>query len=78
MTKHPAHTVDRVAMSSLSERTMLTLVAPFAVPEGYDMSCYGATVPAILAAPSMGADASAAGIGRVAGGGMCGAARVSG
>ena len=68
--------VHRMAGSSLSERVMLPLVAAFAVLEGYDLTCYGATVPAILADPSMGADAAAAGTAGslVAVGMMCGAA----
>jgi AAHS family benzoate transporter-like MFS transporter len=68
--------VDRIAGSSLSERAMLTLVAAFAVLEGYDLACYGATVPALLADRSMGADASTAGIAGslVAVGMLCGAA----
>jgi AAHS family benzoate transporter-like MFS transporter len=62
--------------SSLSERTMLAMVAAFAVLEGYDLACYGVTVPAILADQSMGADASAAGTAgaMLAAGMMCGAA----
>jgi AAHS family benzoate transporter-like MFS transporter len=69
-------TAERIAGSSLSEQTMLALVAAFAVLEGYDLACYGATVPAILADRSMGADASAAGTAGslVAVGMMCGAA----
>jgi AAHS family benzoate transporter-like MFS transporter len=55
---------------------MLALVAAFAVLEGYDLACYGVTVPAILADRSMGADTSAAGTAGslVAVGMMCGAA----
>jgi AAHS family benzoate transporter-like MFS transporter len=70
-------TVDRIAGSSLSEQTMLTLVAAFAVLEGYDLACYGVTVPAIFADRAMGADTSAAGTAGslVAVGMMCGAAR---
>jgi AAHS family benzoate transporter-like MFS transporter len=68
--------VDRIAGSSLSEQTMLAMVAAFAVLEGYDLACYGVTVPAILADRSMGADTSAAGTAGslVAVGMMCGAA----
>ena len=69
-------TVERIAGSSPSERTMLALVAAFAVLEGYDLACYGVTVPAIMAERSMGADTSAAGTAGslVAVGMMCGAA----
>jgi len=41
--------------------TMLILTAAFAALEGYDLACYGVTVPSLLADRGMGADKSSAG-----------------
>lgn len=46
---------------ALSERTMLILAASFAMLEGYDLACYGVTVPSLLADPTMGATTASAG-----------------
>jgi AAHS family benzoate transporter-like MFS transporter len=44
-----------------SSRTVLTLAAAFAALEGYDLACYGVTVPSLLADRGIGADKTAAG-----------------
>jgi MFS family permease len=63
-----------------SSRTTLTLAAIFAALEGYDLACYGVTVPSLLADRSIGADTAAAGtvgslvaIGMLLGAGLSGA-----
>jgi MFS transporter, AAHS family, benzoate transport protein len=43
------------------QRIMLTLAALFAALEGYDLACYGVTVPSLLADGGIGADKAAAG-----------------
>jgi MFS family permease len=47
--------------SALAERTMLVLAAAFAALEGYDLACYGVTVPSLLADRAMGATTASAG-----------------
>lgn len=42
-------------------RPVLTLAALFAALEGYDLACYGVTVPSLLADSGMGADKASAG-----------------
>lgn len=44
-----------------TERLVLVLSAGFAALEGYDLACYGVTVPSLLADPAIGADKAAAG-----------------
>jgi MFS transporter, AAHS family, benzoate transport protein len=44
-----------------NQRIMLTLAALFAALEGYDLACYGVTVPSLLADGSIGADKASAG-----------------
>jgi MFS transporter, AAHS family, benzoate transport protein len=44
-----------------SHRAVLPLAAAFAALEGYDLACYGVTVPSLLADRSLGADKAAAG-----------------
>ena len=39
-----------------SSRTVLAIVAFFAALEGYDLACYGVTVPALLVDPALGGD----------------------
>ncbi|RVX38514.1 AAHS family benzoate transporter-like MFS transporter [Nonomuraea polychroma] len=55
------HTNPTTARRPLSEKTMLIVVAIFAALEGYDLACYGVTVPSMLADRSMGGDAATAG-----------------
>jgi hypothetical protein len=47
--------------TSTASRTTLGLAAVFAALEGYDLSCYGATVPSLLADRATGADKASAG-----------------
>jgi MFS family permease len=63
----------------VGERTMLALAAGLAALEGYDLACYGVTVPSLLADPGVGADKTTAGtVGSlVAVGMMIGAAAVA-
>ncbi|MFI7706851.1 MFS transporter [Nonomuraea sp. NPDC049480] len=49
------------AQRTISEKTMLVVVAVFAALEGYDLACYGVTVPSMMADRSLGADAATAG-----------------
>jgi MFS transporter, AAHS family, benzoate transport protein len=49
------------AHRTLSEKTMLVMVAAFAALEGYDLACYGVTVPSMLADRNLGADPATAG-----------------
>lgn len=63
-----------------SSRTILTLAAIFAALEGYDLACYGVTVPSLLADGGLGANTAAAGtvgslvaIGMLVGAGLSGA-----
>jgi MFS transporter, AAHS family, benzoate transport protein len=44
-----------------TEKTVLVLGAAFAALEGYDLACYGVTVPSLLADPGFGADKASAG-----------------
>ena len=44
-----------------TERLVLVLSAGFAALEGYDLACYGVTVPSLLADRGFGADKAAAG-----------------
>jgi AAHS family benzoate transporter-like MFS transporter len=44
-----------------NQRIMLTLAALFAALEGYDLACYGVTVPSLLADGGIGADKASAG-----------------
>ncbi|QYN38019.1 MFS transporter [Pseudonocardia sp. DSM 110487] len=44
-----------------NQRIMLTLAALFAALEGYDLACYGVTVPSLLADGGIGADKVSAG-----------------
>jgi MFS family permease len=44
-----------------SERTVLVLAALFAALEGYDLACYGVTVPSLLSDGGIGADKASAG-----------------
>jgi AAHS family benzoate transporter-like MFS transporter len=44
-----------------ASRTTLTLAAVFAALEGYDLACYGVTVPSLLADRSVAADTASAG-----------------
>ncbi|WP_188189830.1 MFS transporter [Nonomuraea sp. SYSU D8015] len=69
------------AQRPLSEKTMLVVVAIFAALEGYDLACYGVTVPSMLADRSLGADPATAGtvgslvaVGMMIGAGLAGAA----
>jgi AAHS family benzoate transporter-like MFS transporter len=64
----------------LTESRMLVLTATFAALEGYDLACYGATVPSLLSDPSMAATKASAGtvgsmvaIGMMIGAGLAGA-----
>ncbi|NUP03968.1 MAG: MFS transporter [Nonomuraea sp.] len=45
----------------VARRTLLSLTACFAALEGYDLACYGVTVPSLLGPAGIGADKSAAG-----------------
>ncbi|WP_327584118.1 MFS transporter [Nonomuraea sp. NBC_00507] len=54
-------TTPTTARRTLSEKTMLIVVAIFAALEGYDLACYGVTVPSMLADRNMGGDAATAG-----------------
>lgn len=45
----------------VSSRTVLAVAAGFAALEGYDLACYGVTVPSLLADPAMGATKASAG-----------------
>jgi MFS transporter, AAHS family, benzoate transport protein len=47
--------------TSTASRTTLGLAAVFAALAGYDLSCYGATVPSLLADRATGADKASAG-----------------
>lgn len=47
--------------TSTASRTTLTLAAFFAALEGYDLACYGVTVPSLLTDDGIGADKAAAG-----------------
>ncbi|MGN9842610.1 MFS transporter [Nonomuraea sp. H19] len=49
------------ARRTLPEKTMLVVVAVFAALEGYDLACYGVTVPSMLADRDLGGDAGTAG-----------------
>ncbi|MEJ2865923.1 MFS transporter [Actinomycetospora flava] len=66
--------------SRATERLVLTLSAGFAALEGYDLACYGVTVPSLLADPGIGADRGSAGtvgslvaIGMLVGAAICAA-----
>jgi len=48
-------------MSRTLERTVLTLAALFTALEGYDLACYGVTVPSLLKDSSLGVSKAAAG-----------------
>lgn len=50
-----------VVQGKLSEKTMLIMVAIFAALEGYDLACYGVTVPSLLADRALGGNAATAG-----------------
>jgi AAHS family benzoate transporter-like MFS transporter len=50
MTQNPAAEPDR---RQLREPTLLALAGSFAALEGYDLACYGTTVPSLLADKSM-------------------------
>lgn len=68
-----------VAKSPLSAPAMLVLVAALVALEGYDLACYGATVPVLLADTSMGADpAGVAGAGSLLAVGMMAGAAMAG
>ncbi|MDD7938588.1 MFS transporter [Actinomycetospora lutea] len=63
-----------------TERLVLVLSAGFAALEGYDLACYGVTVPSLLADPAVGADKGSAGtvgslvaIGMLVGAAICAA-----
>jgi AAHS family benzoate transporter-like MFS transporter len=82
-TNLPAGQTDarpRSARLRLTESRLLALAAFFATLEGYDLSCYGATVPALLRDHSMAASKVAAGtvgslvaVGMMVGAGLAGA-----
>lgn len=66
--------------SRATERLVLVLSAGFAALEGYDLACYGVTVPSLLADPAIGADKASAGtvgslvaIGMLVGAAVCAA-----
>lgn len=66
--------------SPLTERRMLVLAAVFAALEGYDLACYGATVPSLLADHTLAATKASAGtvgslvaVGMMIGAGLAGA-----
>lgn len=44
-----------------TERLVVVLAAAFAALEGYDLACYGVTVPSLLADPGLGVDKATAG-----------------
>lgn len=54
-------TTTTTARRTPSEKTMLVVVAAFAALEGYDLACYGVTVPSMLADRNLGADPATAG-----------------
>ncbi|GAA4865746.1 MFS transporter [Actinomycetospora straminea] len=63
-----------------TERLVLVLSAGFAALEGYDLACYGVTVPSLLADPAVDADKASAGtvgslvaIGMLVGAAICAA-----
>jgi MFS transporter, AAHS family, benzoate transport protein len=68
------------APTRATERLVLVLSAGFAALEGYDLACYGVTVPSLLKDPAIGADKSTAGtvgslvaIGMLVGAAICAA-----
>lgn len=73
-------TDPRPAPGATADRTVLTLAAAFAALEGYDLACYGVTVPSLLRDPGIGADTTSAGtvgalvaIGMLVGAAVCAA-----
>lgn len=53
--------VRRDSPGRMGNRRMLALTAPFAALEGFDLACYGVTVPVLLTDPTLGIDTTSAG-----------------